>query len=73
MITIGYIRVSSNKQTLEHQRFEITNFALKNGITIDKWIEEKISSRKAPDSARSRLSLTFNHNKTLRQGRVLLW
>lgn len=47
MTTIGYIRVSSNKQTLEHQRFEITNFALKNGITIDKWIEEKISSRKA--------------------------
>ena len=46
MTTIGYIRVSSNKQTLEHQRFEIENFALKEGIKIDTWIEEKISSRK---------------------------
>ena len=47
MTTIGYIRVSSNKQTLEHQRFEIENFALKNNIKIDTWVEEKISSRKA--------------------------
>lgn len=47
MATIGYIRVSSNKQTLEHQRFEIENFALKEGITIDTWVEEKISSRQA--------------------------
>ena len=49
MANIGYIRVSSNKQTLQHQRFEIENFALKNGIKIDTWIEETISSRKALD------------------------
>lgn len=49
MTTIGYIRVSSNKQTLEHQRFEIENFARKEGIKIDTWIEETISSRKALD------------------------
>ena len=47
MTTIGYIRVGSNKQTLEHQRFEIENFALKEDIKIDTWIEETISSRKA--------------------------
>lgn len=47
MTTIGYIRVSSNKQTLEHQRFEIENFALKEGIKIDTCIEETISLRKA--------------------------
>lgn len=46
MAVIGYIRVSSNKQTLGHQRFEIERFAAKEGIMIDKWIEEKISSRK---------------------------
>jgi len=46
MATIGYIRVSSAKQTLEHQRFEIENFALEEGISIDRWVEEKISSRK---------------------------
>ena len=47
MKTIGYIRVSSNKQTLEHQRFEIENFAQREGLVIDEWVEEKISSRKA--------------------------
>jgi len=47
MATIGYIRVSSAKQTLEHQRFEIENFAKNEGFTIDSWVEEKISSRKA--------------------------
>lgn len=47
MATIGYIRVSSNKQTLEHQRFEIENFAKRERLKIDIWIQEKISSRKA--------------------------
>ena len=47
MRTIGYVRVSSNRQTLQHQRFEIENFARHEGLTIDNWIEEKISSRKA--------------------------
>lgn len=47
MTTIGYIRVSSNKQTIEHQRFEIKKFTSKNDIKIDTWVEETISSRKA--------------------------
>lgn len=47
MAIIGYIRVSSAKQTLEHQHYEIEQFALRTGIQIDRWVEEKISSRKA--------------------------
>ena len=47
MAIIGYIRVSSNKQTLEHQEFEIKKFAKNQKIKIDRWVEEKISSRKA--------------------------
>ena len=39
----GYIRVSSDKQTVENQRFEISNFCEKNSITIDVWVEETIS------------------------------
>ena len=31
----GYIRVSSDKQTVENQRFEIGNFCEKNNLTID--------------------------------------
>lgn len=46
MAIIGYIRVSSNKQSLEHQKFEINKFAKNQNIKIDKWVEEKISSRK---------------------------
>ena len=42
----GYIRVSTDKQTTENQRFEIEIFALNNGIAIDKWIMETISSTK---------------------------
>ena len=49
MANIGYIRVSSSKQSTLHQRFDIRNFACLNGIKIDTWIEEKISSRKALD------------------------
>ena len=33
MTVIGYIRVSSNKQTLEHQRFEIEEYARKHKYT----------------------------------------
>ena len=43
----GYIRVSSDKQTVENQRFEINNFCRKNDISIDGWIEETISGTKA--------------------------
>ncbi|MBR1453377.1 MAG: master DNA invertase Mpi family serine-type recombinase [Lachnospiraceae bacterium] len=42
----GYIRVSSDKQTVENQRFEINNFAKTNNIIIDGWIEETISGTK---------------------------
>ncbi len=47
MAVIGYIRVSSTKQTLEHQHFEIEQYAKNQGLQIDTWVEEKISSRKA--------------------------
>ena len=47
MSVIGYIRVSSSKQTLEHQKYELEQFAGVHRLNIDKWIEEKISSRKS--------------------------
>ena len=45
----GYIRVSSDKQTVENQRFEIENFAKSNDLRIDGWIEETISGTKNYD------------------------
>lgn len=46
MAVYGYIRVSSNKQTCEHQHFEIEQYAQQNNIIVNNWIEETISSRK---------------------------
>ena len=39
----GYIRVSTDKQTVENQRFEISDFCRRQDIKIDAWIEETIS------------------------------
>ena len=43
----GYIRVSSDKQTVENQRFEINNFCSREAMRIDGWIEETISGTKS--------------------------
>jgi DNA invertase Pin-like site-specific DNA recombinase len=48
-MTYGYIRVSSDKQTVENQRFEIIKFCERNNMTIDGWIEETISGTKNYD------------------------
>lgn len=42
----GYIRVSTDRQTVENQRFEISNFVEREEIIIDRWIEEVISGTK---------------------------
>jgi DNA invertase Pin-like site-specific DNA recombinase len=44
----GYIRVSTDKQAVENQCFEIQRFCTKNGLAIGRWIEETISGTKSP-------------------------
>lgn len=48
----GYIRVSSDKQTVENQRFEILRFCEKEQIKVDGWIEETVSGVKNYDKRR---------------------
>ena len=48
-MTYGYIRVSSDRQTVEDQRFEIGNFCKRQNLCIDGWIEETISGTKSYD------------------------
>jgi DNA invertase Pin-like site-specific DNA recombinase len=48
-MTYGYIRVSTDRQTVDNQRFEIERFCSKNNIKIEQWIEETISGTKSPD------------------------
>lgn len=45
----GYIRVSSDKQTVENQRFEINKFCENEKIIVDDWIAETISGTKSYD------------------------
>jgi len=48
-MTYGYIRVSTDRQTVDNQRFEIERFCLKNNLKIEQWIEETISGTKLPE------------------------
>lgn len=43
----GYIRVSSDKQTVKNRRFDINKFCGRENLIIDGWIEETISGTKA--------------------------
>jgi DNA invertase Pin-like site-specific DNA recombinase len=42
----AYIRISTDKQTTENQRWEIQQFCEKNSLIVDEWVEETISSTK---------------------------
>lgn len=63
----GYIRVSTDKQSLENQEFEINSFCNKENIKIDKWITETISGTK--DFEKRKLGKTI---KKLKSGDVLI-
>jgi DNA invertase Pin-like site-specific DNA recombinase len=43
----GYIRVSTDKQTVENQRYEVNQFCERSALVIDSWIEETISGTKS--------------------------
>lgn len=45
---IGYIRVSTDKQTTENQKLAILDYANKNKIKVDEWLEVNASSRRTP-------------------------
>lgn len=39
----GYIRVSTDKQSVENQRYQIVQFCAEESLSIDGWIDETIS------------------------------
>jgi DNA invertase Pin-like site-specific DNA recombinase len=45
----GYIRVSTDRQSVDNQRFEIERFCSENKLKIGQWIEETISGTKSPE------------------------
>ena len=63
----AYIRVSTDKQTLENQQFEIEKFCKKENITINQWITETISGTK--DFEKRKLGKLL---KRVKQGDILI-
>ena len=63
----GYLRVSTDTQTVENQRYEINKFANNKGLVIDKYIEETISGGKAVNKRKLGKLL-----KILRKGDILI-
>lgn len=75
----GYIRVSTDKQTVDNQRYEINRFCEKNVMIVSKWVEETISGTKSiSDRELGRLLKTMKKDDILvcselsRLGRNLL-
>lgn len=52
MSVYAYVRVSTQMQTLENQKYEIENWCNKNSLTIDKWIMESVSGTVAWEKRR---------------------
>ena len=48
----GYIRVSSDRQTVENQRFEIVQFCDRQQFPMDGWIEETVSGTRSYNQRR---------------------
>ena len=48
---VAYLRASTDKQDLNHQKLEILEFARKKEIRIDEFVEITISSRKPANNA----------------------
>ena len=63
----GYIRVSTDRQTTQNQKFEIKNYAKERGIMIDEWVEETISATKKLEQRKFGLLL-----KKMKKGDVLI-
>lgn len=63
----AYIRVSTEKQTLENQEFEIKNFCTREKISIDQWETETISGTKSFEKRKLGKLL-----KRLRKGDIMI-
>jgi DNA invertase Pin-like site-specific DNA recombinase len=63
----GYIRVSTDKQNTENQRFEILKFADSRKFKVNTWLEETISSTKKLEKRKLNSLL-----KTLKKNDILI-
>ncbi len=52
MLTVGYIRVSTDEQDLSKQKHLLLEYAQQQRLIIDQFIEAEVSSRKTPKERR---------------------
>jgi len=57
----AYVRVSTAEQSYSSQKFEISNWAEKAGLQIDRWIYESVSGTISPD--KRKLGKIIKHMK----------
>jgi DNA invertase Pin-like site-specific DNA recombinase len=63
---VAYLRASTDKQDLSHQKLEVLEFARRQGLHIDDYIEITISSRKTSQQRRiDELLQTLSETDTL--------
>ena len=63
----GYIRVSTDKQTTENQKFEIRRFLSEKSLSVDVWVNETVSG--TVSFRKRRLGKTL---RALKSGDVLI-
>lgn len=63
----GYIRVSTDKQCTDNQRYEIEKYCKRNNVSIDAWVEETVSGIKRVESRKLGYVL-----KRMKKGDVLI-
>lgn len=68
LMIYGYVRVSTDKQSTENQRFEIEKYLKEKNLRIDAWVDETISGTK-PISDRQLGTLV---REVIRQGDILI-
>ncbi len=64
---LAYIRVSTDRQTVENQRVAITKYAKENKLKIDKWYSECVSGTKYEENRELGKLL-----KTLKKGDIII-
>lgn len=63
----GYIRVSTDKQCTENQRYEIEKYCKRNNVSVDSWVEETVSGTKRVEGRKLGRML-----KRMRKGDILI-
>ena len=71
-MTYAYLRVSTDKQNLENQEFEVKKYAELKGITIDSFVQEKMSGKISIDHRElGKLKRKLKVGDTLKQSNSL--